>query len=117
MSDTPVYVFERCYLVTIWPEDAESPNADSFCLTVAWRTPGRWAIFRGRGEGGLCMNQWGRFSAGAMEDEDRGEWLAAHRFTLNEALRIAREWAPKMKLGKWVAAEVLAEERAETPSG
>lgn len=115
LADIPVYVHERQYLVTIWPEDSDNPNADDFCLTVRWRD-GRWGVFRGRSDT-VCMDQFGRWSFGPADGEDRDEWRRTHRFTLNEALRIAREWAPKMRLGRWTAAEVLAEERAETPSG
>lgn len=115
-TDIPVYIHERMFLVTIWPEDSDSSNADYFCLTVAW-VSGRWGVFRGRGAGGPCMNGCGTWSSGPADGESLEHWLNNHRFSLNAALHLAREWAPKMRLGRWTAAGVLAEERAEAPSG
>jgi hypothetical protein len=111
MPEPQVYVRSRMYEVSVWPEDQAdaSINADSWRLTVERRGPDRWGIFRGGGS--FSMNACGEFSLHSPQDDGHDEWLAAHRFPLEQALEIAREHAPRIRLCGMTAAEVLADER------
>lgn len=111
MSEPEVYVRERVYEVSIWPEDEAdaSVNADIWRLTVERRGPGRWGIFRSGGS--FSMDARGEFSICSPNDDGYDEWLAAHRFPLGKAIVLAREWAPRIRMNGYTAAEVLAGER------
>lgn len=113
MADPEVYVHARSYEVTIWPEDMlDDINAGTWCLCVQYRGAGRWGVFRGSdaGRNTPCLGRDGTWSFGRSDDqEDTAAWLANYRFTEQEALAFAREWAPKVRVCRMTAAEVLAE--------
>ncbi len=92
------------YLVTAWPEDlAGEPDAYSLCVTVAHRAPGKWGVFRGRGGGGACLGADGEWDFEPVPSGREDDWLAAHRFSLDQALALAREQAPKVSVNGWTA--------------
>ncbi|MEU9495451.1 MULTISPECIES: hypothetical protein [Streptomyces] len=65
-------------------------NRSVFVITVQYRGEGRWAVTRN----GSCLGADGEWEFG-IKEYDRGDaWLAAHRFDLDTALRLAREAAP-----------------------
>ena len=100
----------RSYEVSIWPDElADDINADIWCLTVAYRGAGRWGVFRSSGNGGPCLGRDGTWAFGSPDEADRAAWLANYRFTEQEALDLARERAPGLRLNGYTAAEVLAE--------
>jgi hypothetical protein len=62
---TEVYVRPREYQLTIWPEGMQDEiDAGTWCLTVAYRGGGLWAVFRGQGNGGPCFGRDGSLSFG-----------------------------------------------------
>lgn len=94
--------------VTIWPEEMQDDiDAGTWCLTVAYRGAGRWGVFRGSGDGGPCLGSDGTLSFGRPSGDD-GAWLATYRFTHAEAMILAREWAPKVRVNSMTALEALA---------
>ncbi|MDX3183543.1 hypothetical protein RKD45_002482 [Streptomyces griseus] len=65
-------------------------NRSVFTITVQYRGDGRWAVTRN----GSCLGADGEWEFG-IKEYDRGDaWLAAHRFDLDTALRLARQAAP-----------------------
>ena len=76
------------YEVSLLPEG--DVNRLLYTINVEYRGGDRWAVARGR----QCMNAAGVWSWESVPSEREGEWLAAHRFDLDTALRLAREEAP-----------------------
>ncbi|MFE5853566.1 hypothetical protein ACFQ61_10180 [Streptomyces sp. NPDC056500] len=76
------------YEVSILPED--SLDSHLFTITVQYRGKGLWAVTHHD----WCLGSDGTWERGVKE-YDRGDaWLAAHRFDLDTALRLARSAAP-----------------------
>lgn len=113
MTEPEVYVRTRSYEVTIWPEEmGDEINAGTWCLCVDYRGAGRWGVFRGAfaGPSTPCLGRDATWSFGRPDDQDdMAAWLANYRFTEQEALDFAREWAPKMRTSGMTAAEALAD--------
>jgi len=92
------------YEVSILPDD--DINYPVFVLTVQNRGNDRWAVVRHQS----CLGADGTWDFG-IKEYDRGEaWLNAHRFTLDEALRLAKEAAPHVVVNGHTATD--AYERA-----
>lgn len=86
------------YVVTAWPEDlADVPESVHGCVTVADRGRGMWAVLEGRG-GSMCLGRDGEFDWEPSPSNRTDEWLASHRFTLDEALALAREQALRITI-------------------
>ncbi len=90
------------YAVSCLPVD--HPAARYLTIKVAYRGLGLWAVTRDH----ECLNSAGEWdyepSASGREDD----WLAGHRFALDEALRLAREAAPHLSVNGRGIADVLA---------
>jgi hypothetical protein len=65
-------------------------NRSLFVITVQYRGEGRWAVTRH----GSCLGADGEWSWESIPSEREDAWLAAHRFDLDTALRLARAAAP-----------------------
>lgn len=96
------------HLVSCLPLD--HPDASAFTVSVEWRGE-RWAVMHN----GAYLDAEGRKSWGARWEDDRepvtpeefasynrahDAWLDAHRFDEETALRIAREYAPRIRIGR-----------------
>ena len=90
------------YAVCALPED--NVDAMHFTITVAYRGRGRWAVVRH----GYCLGVDGEWDYESLPSERADEWLAAHRFDLDDALRLATEHAPKVTVNGWTVAAILA---------
>ncbi|MEU5945119.1 hypothetical protein ABZ793_06100 [Micromonospora sp. NPDC047465] len=90
------------YTVCALPED--DINAHSYAITVAYRGRGLWAVTRYR----RCLGTDGEWDWESIPSEREDEWLATHRFALDEALRLAAEHAPKITVNGWTVADALA---------
>lgn len=90
------------YTVSALPED--DINSSAFQIVVAYRGRGLWAVSRHR----RCLGRSGEWDWESMPSERADEWLAEHRFPLAEALRLAREELPKLRVNGMTAAEVQA---------
>lgn len=98
------------YTVSALPED--DINAMHFQITVAYRGRGLWAVSRHC----QCLGRSGEWDWESVPSERTDEWLAEHRFPLEEALRLARAELPKLRCNGLTAAEVIewaARRRAE----
>ena len=92
----------------MWPEDiADNIDAAVWCVTVEARGHGLWGVYRGTGSGAPC---WGEHGWGyePLPSSRTDEWRATHRYTLERALEIARELAPKVTLNGLTALEAVA---------
>lgn len=75
------------YTVSLLPE---GPDASSYEITVSYRGRGLWAVARHR----MCLGGDGEWDWESLPSERAEEWLLAHRFDLDTALRLAKEAAP-----------------------
>lgn len=105
------------YVVSCMPE---GEDRDSFGVTVECRGEGRWGVFR---NAHCCLGSDGTWSwgyswrDGAQEpasDEEwteyhagRDEWLDAHRFDEETALRLAQEHAPLITVNGFTVSDAL----------
>ena len=90
------------YEVSLLPESYA--DADSWAITVEYCRNGTWGVFRGRrslGSDGL----WDWENGDNLADDD---WLASHRFGLETALKLAREYAPKVSVNGLTPADIFA---------
>ena len=99
------------FTLSALPED--DINASAYQIKVAYRGRGLWAVSRHR----QCLGRSGAWDWESIPSERTDEWLAEHRFLLGEALRLAREELPKLRVNGMTAAEVQAwaEQRRVTP--
>lgn len=84
---------------------ADHIDHDTYAVTVEWRGDAQWAVLRGH----WCLGRDGAWDFEPIPAEREDGWLAAHRFTEQEALRLAVEWAPKILSNGRTAAEVAAQ--------
>ncbi len=97
------------YDVCCLPED--NINHGVYAITVEYRGRNLWAVKRF----GQCLSTDGEWDYESRPSEREDEWLAAHRFDLDAALRLAKEQTPKVTVNGFSAADALA--RAEGGRG
>ncbi|MFE6126680.1 hypothetical protein ACFQ6Q_00185 [Streptomyces sp. NPDC056437] len=109
MTDIPVPTCQATeYEVSILPED--DINRSTFTITVQYRGAGRWAVTRH----GSCLGTDGQWDFGVKEYDRGDNWLNAHRFDLDTALRLARAEAPHVICNGHTAADAY---RRTHPAG
>ena len=109
-----VYARVTSYDVSIWPDEIECMDSETWKLNVEYRGHGKWAVTR---NGRTCLSAAGEWDWESLPSERTDEWLALHRFPLEEALALARQHAPDVKINDMTATEVLARHRARHPDG
>jgi hypothetical protein len=104
------------YRVSAAPLDGH--DAYHFAVTVEWRGNDRWAVMWH----GDCLGADGEWEFEPRPSSREDDWLAAHRFDLPTALRLAREAAPKVTVNgatwaqwreRWTARAVEATAQSE----
>lgn len=100
MAEPYAHVTE--YTVSALPED--NINHGHMSITVAYRGRGLWAVSRHR----MCLGRDGEWDWESIPSERTDEWLADHRFTRREALKLARQEAPNLTVNGHTVADVLA---------
>lgn len=90
------------YTVCLLPGD--DINHHSFAITVAYRGRGLWAVSRHR----QCLGRDGEWDWESLPSERTDEWLAEHRFPVDEAIALAKQEAPRITVNGISAAEALA---------
>ena len=91
---TGVRVEPITYEVTLLPKDYREGYL--WTITVEYRGRDLWAVKRN----GECLGRDGTWDW-EMRPSSREydpDWLPSHRFSLEEALDLAKEWAPKVKI-------------------
>jgi hypothetical protein len=92
------------YVVSCFqPDDHEGAV---FNLSVEYRGRGLWAVVRL----GYCLGADGQWSYESIPSEREDDWLAAHRFDLEQAIRLAKEAAPDVTVNGYTVADALAME-------
>jgi hypothetical protein len=107
------------YKVSVFPDRMANSKdrmaaseADTWSLTVAWRGQNRWSVMRFS----ECLGADGEWDWEAGPSSREDDWLAAHRFDLDTALRLAAEHAPKVTVNGITALEILAKHEARAAS-
>jgi len=93
------------FQVSILP--ADNVNTSTWSLTVAYRGFGKWAVLNGFG----CLSKAGDWDYEIQPSEREDDWLAEHRFGLAEAIELAKQHAPDIRVNGLTATEVLAKIR------
>jgi hypothetical protein len=93
------YVEATRYEVSIFP--ADDINRQVYTINVEDRGRDRWAVVRHR----QCLSAVGEWSWESIPSEREDEWLAAHRFDLDTAQRLAKEAAPHLTVNGLTALE------------
>jgi hypothetical protein len=119
MPDPEVYTRPTQYQVSVWPGDlrdreSSAMDADMWAVTVEYRGMGRWAVL---GSAGRCLSAGGEWDWEPRPSSRDDDWLAGHRFALDDALALAREHAPKVTINGMTALEVLARHQPEGEPG
>ena len=91
------------YTVNCLPED--DINASAYEITVEYRGRGLWAVLQ---RGMWCLGKEGDWDYEMRPSERDDDWLATHRFTEAEALRLAKEAAPHVTCNGRTVAQALA---------
>jgi hypothetical protein len=101
------------YTVNCLPEDGIDSHV--FEITVEYRGHDRWAVKRHS----QCLAADGTWDYEMRPSERDDDWLDAHRFDLDTALKLAKEAAPKVTVNGFTVADALrmAQQRGETARG
>lgn len=92
----------RSYEVSCLPED--SINNLTLAVRVEWTSTGLWAIRRGAR---ACLGRDGTWEWESIPSERKEDWLVDHRFPLEEALKLAKDAAPRVVVNGMTPAQVL----------
>lgn len=88
------------YTVCVVP--GETLEAHAYAITVAYTGGDRWAVRRH----GRCLNTDSSWDWERKASERDDDWLAAHRFDHDTALRVAAEHAPNVTINGVRAADL-----------
>lgn len=101
-----IYEQPTKYTVSALPEELGEYLWD---LEVEYRGKGNWSV----SHLGHCLGTDNSWEFEPQPSSRTGEWLATHRFNLETALALAREFAPKVWVNNYQAADVLAKHEKE----
>jgi hypothetical protein len=98
------------YTINCLPDD--DIDSHLFEVRVQSRGAGRYAVIRG---GDQCLGADGTWDYGVKAYDRGDDWLNAHRFDLDTALRLAKEQAPLVTVNGHTVTDALAmrQKRAE----
>jgi len=116
---TVVYVhgsrIELCCLPLDW--NTRLPYADyrfHWMITVEWRDHNQWAVLH---SSRFCLGTDGEWDWEPSPSNREDDWKASHRFPLEEALQLAVQWAPKIKVNGVTALDVWNRKKDEYLKG
>jgi hypothetical protein len=108
MTEPEVRMMVTEYTVTALPDDADG-SAHAWRVTVEYRGRGKWAV-KALGQ---CYDRDGNGEDEGLPSGRTDEFLERFRFDdVGEALVLAAEIAPKLKINGLTAADVLARNAA-----
>jgi hypothetical protein len=107
-----VDVLATKYDVSVLPRD--DINRSAWSITVAYRGADKYAVLI---RDHWCLSRDGTSEIEPTRDDRTDEWLADHRFTRDEALRLAVEHAPNVRCNGKTATELLEWLRERDASG
>jgi hypothetical protein len=90
------------YLVTVWPDGHDCPEAALWCLLVTCRGHGRWAVEQGLGysDEKIVLTRSGQWKYDRPGDP-------GYRFSREEALGLARRHAAVLTIAGRTAVQVM----------
>ncbi|AZF95156.1 hypothetical protein [Mycobacterium phage MKC-IRE-02] len=91
-----VFVRPTRYEVTAWPGPVDGVNRSQFVLYVEWRGEDRWCVT----DGSYCYRRDGHKSYERNPSSRTDRFKKAYRFSLDEALEIAKRVAPTIRVGR-----------------
>lgn len=91
--------------VTVCALPEDHPEHDAYALRVQWRGGETHAVTRRC----RCLGTDGAWDFEPSPSSRDDEWIAAHRFGYDEALRLAVEAAPHVKVNGHSVADALAD--------
>ncbi|WP_331746801.1 hypothetical protein [Streptomyces sp. NBC_00842] len=110
MTELPnVTVQATQYEVCLLPEG--DINRHLFAITVEHRGDDQWAVTRFR----ECLSTDSQWSWEPSPSNREDDWLNAHRFDLDTALRLARDAAPHVVVNGYTATEAYRRTHPEEP--
>lgn len=89
---TELVVKATRYEVTAWPGVEDSMNRSMYVLYVEHRGNDRWCVTNGA----YCYRKDGHKSYESMPSSRTDRFKKAYRFSLEDALALAKKMAPKM---------------------
>lgn len=104
MSTRPPVVRVVKHHVNCLPETVDS--AHLWGVDVEYRGSGRWAVTRH----GRCLSFSGEWDYESIPSERGDEWLEDHRFSMDEALDLAKKHAPLTRVNGYSVADVIEQE-------
>ncbi|MCW2898794.1 MAG: hypothetical protein JWO67_1059 [Streptosporangiaceae bacterium] len=105
MPDIEPTVRATRYEVSCLPEG--NVNARHFTLRVEHRGDGRWCVTDGHN----CLGADGTWGYEPLPSNRDDDWMKTHRFDLDTAIQLAKDFAPKLTINGLTAADVLARTR------
>ena len=90
------------YTVNCLPDD--DLDGHLFAIRVQYRGNDRYAVIR---LGDLCLGSDGTWDHGVKEYDRGDDWLNAHRFDLDTALKLAKEQAPLVTVNGHTVTDAL----------
>ena len=106
MAEPHVHVTQ--WTVSVLPLDHVEHG--HFSITVEWRGSDRWAVTRFR----ECLDIDGVWDFEPSPLNRADDWLETHRFTMDEALELAKREAPHLTVNGFTVADVLGEVTDDT---
>lgn len=101
-AETPtVFTTMTAFAVSCLPYD--DLDSDAFTIRVVYTGRDRWAVRNG----GYCLGTDSDWDWEPIPSERDDDWLAAHRFDLDTALRLAREHAPRVTVNGHTVQQML----------
>ena len=115
-----VQVRPAAYVVTIWPESVTCMDAALWCVSVCDESYGNWSVRRGRvagdrppsGSAAPALGRDGKWHHERLPSERTRQEIEQNRFSLEEALKLAAEMAPRVDLNGLKAVEAFIRHEA-----
>lgn len=102
MAKIEAEVWPTAYAVSCLPRD--HPDAYHFTLRVEWRGSDRWCVT----DGAYCYRRDGHKSYESKPSSRTDRFKKAYRFSLDDALELAKKYAPKITVMGHTVESVLA---------
>ena len=104
-------VYTRLTEMTVCALPEENVNHGHYAITVQWRGGETYAVKRHS----LVLGADGKWDYEPMPSSRDDAWIATHRFSYDEACRLAVEAAPHVTVNGHTVADVLAAAERRRP--
>lgn len=98
-------IYERITEVTVCAVPENNINHGTYAVQIQWRGGETYAVHWFK----RCLSVDGEWDFESIPSEREDEWIARHRFSYLEALRLAAKVAPTIRMNGRTAAEVAAD--------